>query len=335
MSRRAYLFVGLLTAALWQAPVARAHDARPAYLEIDQAGPERYEVLWRIPVLAGMRLPIRLRLPDEMRTVGQPTEQEYRDSVVERRVVHAVDGLAGRRVEFPGLETTITDVLVRVQRSDGAQTTTMVRPSQPWIEIPASRGRLAVGADYLRHGVAHILLGYDHLLFVFALCLIVPSRHVLLATITSFTVAHSLTLAVATLGVVRAPSAPVEASIALSILLLASEVLRLQRGEETLTRRCPWLVAFGFGLLHGFGFASALVDVGIPQSDVPLALFAFNVGVELGQVAFISAVLTALGLARRVRVLSGARPYARPAAAYTIGTLAAFWFFERLAGFFS
>lgn len=327
------LVLAVLATGLWQVPGARAHDARPAYLAIEQTGPGRYDVLWRTPVLSGMRLPVVLRFPDDVRSSGQPTEQQLRDSVVERRVVEARGGLAGKRIEFVGLETTITDVLVRVQQRDGSHTTTLVRPSQPWIEVPASRSAWAVAGDYLRHGVEHILLGYDHLLFVLALCLIVRSRRVLLATITAFTLAHSITLAAATLGMVHAPPAPVEAAIALSILLLACEILRLQRGEESLTRRWPWLVAFCFGLLHGFGFAGALLDIGLPAGDVPIALLAFNVGVELGQLGFILVALSALRLARAFGIPPGMRSHARPAAAYAIGTLAAFWFFERLTGF--
>jgi hydrogenase/urease accessory protein HupE len=192
---------------------------------------------------------------------------------------------------------------------------------------------VAVAGAYLAHGVEHILLGFDHLLFVLALILIVRSTRVLLWTITAFTLAHSITLALATLGVVRVPGPPVEATIALSILLLASEILRMQRGEPSLTARRPWLVAFCFGLLHGFGFAGALAGLGLPPGDIPLALFAFNVGVELGQLAFIAAVLVLMTLARRTGGLSGLERHALPVTARAIGVLAAFWFFERLAGF--
>jgi len=313
---------------------AYAHEVRPAYLEIMETTPGRYEVLWRTPVLSGMRLPIALKLPDPWHNVTAPAVRELSDSLVERRLIEADAGaLEGARIEFPGLQATITDVLVRVELLDGTRTTTLVRPSEPWLEIAAASGPLAVAGAYLAHGVEHILLGFDHLLFVLALILIVRSTRVLLMTITAFTIAHSITLALATLGVVRVPGPPVEAMIALSILLLASEILRMQRGEPSATARWPWLVAFSFGLLHGFGFAGALTAVGLPQGDVPLALFAFNVGVELGQLAFIAAVLAVLAPARRARVLPNLERHALPAAAYAIGILAAFWFFERLAGF--
>jgi hydrogenase/urease accessory protein HupE len=183
------------------------------------------------------------------------------------------------------------------------------------------------------HGVEHILFGFDHLLFVLALLLIVPSWRMLFWTITSFTLAHSITLSLATLGVVQVPGPPVEAAIALSILLLACEIVRSQRGQPSLTAQYPWVVAFSFGLLHGFGFAGALTDIGIPQGDIPLALFTFNVGVELGQLAFIAVVLTAVASARRIGAPIFVERHARVAVTYAIGILAGFWFIERVAGF--
>jgi hydrogenase/urease accessory protein HupE len=316
-------------------PVAFAHEARPAYLELTETAPARYTVTWRTPVLSGMRLPVSLKLPDDARTVGEPVVRELSDSRVERRVMELTGGLGGRRIDFVGLQGTITDVLVRVQTVGGGHSTTLVRPSRPWIEISVDPEPLAVAGAFVRHGMEHILLGYDHLLFVLALILIVRSRRVLLVTITAFTLAHSITLALATLGVVHVPGPPVEATIALSIVLLATEILRVRRGEESLTARWPWVVAFVFGLLHGFGFAGALSDIGLPQGDVPLALLAFNVGVELGQLAFIAVVLAALAWARRLALPQPIRRYAQPAGAYAIGSLAAFWLFERLARFWA
>jgi hydrogenase/urease accessory protein HupE len=326
--------LGLLLCALAPAPGAIAHESRPAYLQIEETTPGRYELLWRTPLLSGMWLPVALEPPAGARDVAEPTVRELPDSLVERRVIEAESGtLAGARVGFAGLEATITDVLVRVSLLDGTRSTHLVRPSRPWVEIAASQGPLAVAGAYLAHGVRHILFGFDHLLFVLALVLIVPSRRVLLVTITAFTLAHSITLALATLGLVRVPGPPVEAAIALSILLLAQEILRARQGRAGLTARWPWVVAFSFGLLHGFGFAGALSAVGLPQGDVPLALFAFNVGVELGQLAFLSVILAVLALARRIELPRAVRRHALPAGAYAIGILAAFWFFERLVGF--
>jgi hypothetical protein len=312
-----------------------AHEARPAYIEIRETTPGRYEIVWRTPLLSGNRLPVALRLPPDVRDVTQPAVRELSDSVVERRVIEAPGaGLAGRRIEFVGLQATITDVLVRLDLRDGAPSTTLVRPSQPWVEIAPAHGRFAIAGAYLRHGIEHILFGYDHLLFVLALMLVVRSPRILLATITAFTVAHSITLALATLGVVRVAGPPVEATIALSILLLAREIVSVQRGGEAgATTRWPWVVAFAFGLLHGFGFAGALADIGVAQGDVPLALLSFNVGVEIGQLAFIAFVLGLAGLARRVHATAALAHGAERAAPFAIGTLAAFWFFERLSGF--
>ncbi len=324
------MWLGLLALV----PSAWAHESRPAYLEINEKAPGRYSVLWRTPILSGMRLPVALKLPDDVRNVTEPTVQELTDSLMERRMIEAgTSGLAGKRIEFVGLQATITDVLVRMQMLDGTYSTTLVRPSKPWVEIAVSHGPLAVAGAFLKHGIEHILFGYDHLLFVFALILIVRSRRVLLVTITSFTIAHSITLALATIGAVHVPGPPVEAAIALSILLLACEITRLEHGQASLTARWPWAVAFSFGLLHGFGFASALMDIGLPRSDVPLALFSFNVGVELGQLVFIGVVFSVLTLAKRIRLASVIGHRALPAATYMIGILAAFWFFERLVGF--
>jgi len=320
------LTVGILTAPL------EAHESRPAYLEITEISSGRHALIWRTPVLAGMPLPVALRLPDTIRTVGEPIIQRLNDSLLERRIIETgADGLAGQRIEFLGLQATITDVLVRVEQLDGSRATLMVHPNQARVDIPAAQGMVAILATYALHGFDHILLGFDHLLFVLALILIVHVRRALIWTITAFTVAHSITLALATLRIIEVPSAPVEATIALSIVLLAYETFRIRRGDESATARWPWVVAFSFGLLHGFGFAGALARLGLPQGEIPLALFAFNVGVELGQLAFIAAVLSVIGLARRVHALDTIRKYSLPASAYGIGGLAAFWFFERVA----
>lgn len=314
---------------------ASAHDVRPAYLQIDEITPGRYAVLWRTPVLSGMPLPVAIELPDALRPVTEPAVRVLSDSLVERRLVEADAGaLAGARIGFPGLQATLTDVLVRVALLDGTRATTLVRPAQPWVEIGGASGTLSVLRAYTAHGVEHILLGFDHLLFVLALLLIVPTRRVLLWTITAFTLAHSITLALATLGVVRVPGPPVEAVIALSILLLAVEILHAQRGRPSLTARWPWLVAFAFGLLHGFGFAGALGALGLPRGDIPLALFGFNAGVELGQLAFVAGVLGVLRVARRATPPAAAGLALRTAS-YAIGILAASWFFERVWAFAS
>lgn len=313
---------------------AIAHDARPAYLEVRQTSPTRYDLLWRIPVTAGMPLPVMLRLPEGVQNVTEPSIRTLSDSLVERRVVEAPSGLSGQRIEFPGLQGTIADVLVRVQPLGGEMTTTLVRSSQPWVDIAApTGGAFAVFAAFVGHGVAHILFGYDHLLFVLALMLIVRNTRALVLTVTAFTVAHSITLALAALGVVHVPGPPVEAAIAFSIVLVSAEILRMRTGQPSLTANRPWLIAFCFGLLHGFGFAGALSEIGLPRSELPLALFGFNVGVELGQLAFIASVLALVAVARKVRALGPVADLGARWAPYAIGSLAAFWFVERVAAF--
>lgn len=327
----AFALCGLLAA-----PSAPAHEARPAYLEITETSAGRYDVLWRTPLLAGRRLPVALALPEELRDLVPPAERVLQDSVVERRMIDAGPrGLAGQRIDFPGLQVTITDVLVRVSNKDDTHWTALVKPGQPWIEMRERQGAFAITGAYVSQGVRHILLGFDHLLFVFALMLIVRNRWTLVKTITAFTVAHSITLALATLGVIHVPAPPVEATIALSILLLATEIARMSRGQPSLTSRFPWAVAFCFGLLHGLGFAGALSEIGLPQGAVPLALLSFNVGVELGQLAFVVAVLAMRAVLVRLPLPKSATQYAQPVAYYVIGTLSAFWFFERLSGFWA
>ncbi|OCP01830.1 MULTISPECIES: HupE/UreJ family protein [unclassified Ensifer] len=323
-----------LVVLLVLAATASAHEIRPAYLQIDQTGPNRYTVIWRTPMLSGMRLPVVLRFADNVRTVTGPAERSLPDSLVETRIIETTNGtLAGGRVEFVGLQATITDVLVRVRLSDGSVLTTMVRPAQPWVEVATQPGRLEVAKTFVTHGIEHILFGYDHLLFVLALVLLARDWRSLLLTVTAFTLAHSITLTLATLGFVHVPGPPVEAAIAFSILLLACEIVRIQRGQPSLTAQRPWLVAFAFGLLHGLGFAGALADLALPEGEIPLALLFFNIGVEIGQLLFITAVIAAVGLVRLLRYPPSVGRRALLAATYMIGTMAAFWFVERLAAF--
>jgi HupE / UreJ protein len=307
-----------------------AHEARPAYLEVKETAPGRYELLWRTPVLSGMRLPVVLEVPAGARNLKEPSVQELTDSLLERRSIDAgPKGLAGERIEFPGLQATITDVLVRVELADGRAWTTIVHPSRPWVEITAAQGKGAVVGSYVLHGIRHIAFGADHLLFVLGLLLIVKDRWMLIKTITAFTVAHSLTLAIATFGWAEAPVLPLNAAIALSIFFLGPEIVRSWRGETSFTIEHPWVVAFAFGLLHGFGFASALTSAGLPRADLPLALLGFNVGVEIGQLAFILLVLL---LERSFRILEIRWPrWVAALPGYAVGTLGAFWFIQRTA----
>jgi hydrogenase/urease accessory protein HupE len=317
-------------AVLLVVPAASAHEARPAYLELRETTPGRFSVLWRTPVLAGMRLPVVLKIADDVQNLNEPTVQELADSLVERRSIDAgPQGLAGKRIEFVGLQLTITDVLVRVEMLDGRTWTTIARPSQPWVEISASQTWWEVAGTYVMQGIRHILFGADHMLFVLGLLLIVTDRLMLLKTVTAFTIAHSVTLAIATLGYAEVPVLPLNAAIALSILFLGPEIVRSWRGETSFTIRRPWVVAFAFGLLHGFGFASALTEAGLPRSDLPLALLSFNIGVELGQLGFIALMLA---LENSFRVLEVRWPrWVQALPGYTVGSLGAYWTVQRLA----
>ena len=311
---------------------AAAHELQPGSLDVRQLTSERFEVIWRAPIYYGKPHPATLQLPEHWQTVGEPTVRQFSDSALHRRVVSVPDGaIEGGVIRFIGLEGTITDVFVRFAWLNGAESTAIARPSQPYVDIDGQRAAWQVAGDYTALGVDHILSGYDHLTFVLALLLIVSGTRRLLVTVTSFTLAHSITLAAATLGVMWVPGPPIEATISLSILFLASELIKVNRGQDSLTARYPWIVAFTFGLLHGFGFAGALNDIGLPQNEIALALLMFNVGVELGQLLFIAAALALLMALRKVRSQWPAWVYQVPA--YGIGGIAAFWFIDRVAGF--
>ncbi|MCF2513499.1 HupE/UreJ family protein [Sphingomonas sp. G124] len=326
---RLALWLGLLMAAT----AVQAHESRPAYLEINEVVPGRYSLLWRTPTNGGMPLPVRLQLPAGVRDLTPTAVRELSDSRVERRLIESPDGLAGKRIYFVGLQGTIADVLVRVQQANGIQSTVLVHPSNAWVDIPREQGAMAVASSYGLLGVEHILSGFDHLCFVLALIMIVGFNRRLFWTVTAFTLAHSITLALATLGVIHVPGPPVEATIALSIVFVASEIIQQQRGREGLASKQPWLVAFTFGLLHGLGFAGALAEIGLPPNAIPLALLFFNIGVEVGQLMFIAAVYAAM---RLLFALVPERIDLRRAAAVPavmIGGLASFWVIERVYNF--
>ena len=329
MNRFLDCLIALAAFVLLAVAVCTAHEARPAYLEIKETAPNQYSILWRTPVLAGMRLPVRLELPDDVKELREPKVEELADSLVERHWIDAgPNGLAGKRIDFVGLQVTITDAVIHVEMLDGRKWTTIAHPSQPWVEIAASQSWLGVVGTYIVQGIRHILFGADHMLFVLGLLLIVKDRWMLLKTVTAFTVAHSITLAIATLGYAEVPVVPLNAAIALSILFLGPEIVRSWRGETSFTIRHPWVVAFAFGLLHGFGFASALTSAGLPRHELPLALVSFNVGVELGQLAFIALVLA---LERSFRILEVRWPrWAEALPGYTVGSLGAFWTIQRI-----
>jgi len=304
-----------------------AHEARPGFLELRETGPETYSFLWKKPTGGEVEIQIAPVIPRDCRLATSDRQQLSPGAFVVRGTLTCPGGLAGKTIEIAGLEATITDVLVRLHHADGRLESHLLRPTTPSVTLGGvtTAGERALG--YVQLGVQHILLGVDHLLFVLGLMLIVSDRWTLVKTITSFTLAHSITLAIATLGYASAPLPPLNAAIALSILFLGPEVVRTWRGESSFTIRHPWVVAFAFGLLHGFGFASGLTSMGLPKAEIPLALLLFNVGVELGQVAF---VLLVILLERSFRTLEVRWPrFVEHFPGYAVGTLGAYWTIQR------
>lgn len=315
------------------ASAAAAHEVRPAYLELTETQPGRFEVLWKIPARGDATLAIQPRLPGSCQTLSPP-RLDLADGAGIRRwsVDCGAGGLEAGVLAIDGLSATFVDVLVRITDQRGATRSAVLRPGAPELALGAAEAAPAALA-YLGLGVEHILLGIDHLLFVLALLLLVEGRRRLVVTITAFTVAHSLTLAAATLGWVRVAQAPVEAVIALSIVFVACEIAHARQGRSGWTHRAPWTVAFSFGLLHGLGFAGALSEVGLPEQAIPLALLLFNLGVEAGQLLFVAAVLGVGALAARLPLR--APGWLGWAPAYGIGSVAALWTVERVMGSFS
>ena len=327
----ALLLVMLAALAAFATTPAAAHELQPGYLELRESAPERYEVLWKLPSLGGsdVRMPIAPVFPERCRQIGEARSSRAGTAWVFTARFDCKGGLAGQTIAIEGLEAFTTDVLVRVQHADGSVETHVLKPVQPSLTLRAAGEGQRGSAAYLYLGIEHILLGVDHLLFVLGLLLIVRDRWALVKTVTAFTVAHSITLAVATFGLARVSALPLNAAIALSILFLGPEIARTWRGQTSFTIRHPWVVAFAFGLLHGFGFASGLAQLGLPQSELPLALLLFNVGVEAGQLVF---VLLVLWLERAFRLLQIHWPtWVARLPGYLVGTLGAFWTLQRVA----
>ncbi len=310
---------------------ANAHEVRPGYLELRQTDTETFEVFWKVPARGKLKLGIHARLPEICTPISAVVSKKSGGAFMDRWTVTCPGGLSRETISIDGLSGTLTDVLARIERLDGTSQVTRLTPDTPSFIIEAAPKWQQIVGSYLGLGAEHILLGIDHLLFVLALLLLVKGWRQLIATVTAFTVAHSLTLAAATLGYVHVPQRPVEAVIALSIVFVAAEVVRLRKGQVSIAQRLPWAIAFTFGLLHGFGFSSALSEIGLPEQAIPLALLFFNIGVELGQLIFITGVL-AVGVFV-IRIVRPMPTWAPQLLAYVIGTVAAFWTIERVAGF--
>jgi len=293
-------------------------------------------VLWKVPARdETTTLSVVPIFPASARALTPVHSSYAAGTAVQRWRVEVDGGLADKAIAFSNLSAARIDVLVRLERADGSVQLGRVLPLDPRFVVTASPDAFEVVQTYTVLGIEHILTGFDHLLFVLALVILVKGVRRLIATVTAFTVAHSLTLVAATLGWVHVPGPPVEAAIALSIMFVAAEIVHSRQGMNGLTERFPWIVAFTFGLLHGFGFASALSEVGLPQTAIPVALLFFNVGVEIGQLLFIAFVFAAIALARQAL-----RRFAMPQPAwswrvspYAIGSVAAFWAIQRIVAF--
>lgn len=324
--------VAVILIGLFTSMPASADEIRPALLDIKEQGTGLFAVTWKVPMRGDKVLAITPRLPESLTLFGSPTIQEAPGARIEHATYKSSgEPLSGQSIAIDGLTATQTDVLLLVQLLDGASHSAILRPASPQFSIPLEASKLKVAGDYWRMGTVHILEGVDHLLFVLALLLIVTGFKQLLTAVTAFTVAHSITLALATMGVVHVPAAPTEAIIALSILFLATEIVHKHHGQFSLTEEYPWIVAFAFGLFHGLGFAGALSEIGLPQQEIPLALLMFNVGVETGQLMFIAAVLTLLALLRRLPVTLPQGAWRL--APYSIGSVAAYWVVQRVMSF--
>jgi hydrogenase/urease accessory protein HupE len=329
MIRRLWL-TALLLLALTAAPAA-AHEVRPALLMIAEHAAGDYDVTWKRPLVGDMGLRLSPHLSGGALEKPPTVEQVSPGFEIRRWQVRGGPPLDGQTLQVDGLAQTVTDVVVRVSTHDGRALDFVLRPSAPSVRLALSGPQGIAVPGYLRLGVEHILTGFDHLLFVLGLLLLVGPGWRLVKTVTAFTVAHSITLALAALGYQRLPSATIEALVALSILFVAVELARPAGGPQTLTRRSPWLIAFTFGLLHGMAFAGALAQIGLPPGAAPQALLLFNLGVEAGQLIFIGAVLALAALWRVMapRQAWMASPWLRRAPAYAIGGLSAWWLVER------
>ncbi len=307
-----------------------AHEIRPGFLQIEQIDDNSYTVYWKIPRLGDAIPKISIQFPQGFKAEELNRPNPTPGFVLYAYTMSSTVPLNGSTIGIDGLDKTLIDVLVNVNFLNGEKVSFILQPDNPFAEIPEKETIVNTIKTYLVLGVEHILLGIDHLLFVLALLLITPGFKNLLKTITAFTIAHSITLSLAALGYVNFPSAPVEAVIALSIVFLAVELVNNLNGRQTLTSRKPWIVAFSFGLLHGFGFAGALAAIGLPQQDIPLALAFFNVGVEIGQLIFVVAVL---GTIKLLSIYKKWPAYSKKIPAYAIGSIATFWMIQRVIAF--
>jgi len=317
------LLVLMLSIVTW------AHEIRPGYLEIKENADHSLQITWKQPMVGEYGFPLHPAISSGW-MVDSLASVSYTESYLIKRwkIPTGHISLDKQTISIAGLEKTITDVLVQVTLLNGVSFTYLIKPVEPFVKLNLSKPQPPPVRQYIQLGIYHIWSGFDHLLFVFGLLLLVKKRSRLIWTITAFTIAHSITLALATLQIIKVSASFTEAAIALSIAFLAVELVRHYKGVNGFAYYYPWLVSFLFGLLHGLGFASALQDVGLPQNNIPLALFLFNVGVEAGQLSFVFVMLLLMALIRRSIVRLPQWSYKLPA--YMIGTMAMYWIIERV-----
>ena len=323
------LLLVILAGLCWMiglSPIAAAHEVNPAFLELTETESGQFDVVWKQPIKDGRRLKLDPVFPEDCESSPIALEGAV-GAIVSRWTLSCA--LNEGEIRVDGLDRTLTDVFVQIHRIDGSVASVVLKPAAAAFELGEETSSAPLLA-YFRIGVDHIIFGYDHLLFVLGLCLLVRPAQLLL-TVTAFTVAHSITLGLSTLAGITLPGPPVESVIALSLILLAREAITLQRGGRSLTSQYPWAIAFGFGLIHGFGFAGALADIGLPKDQEIWALLLFNLGVEAGQVAFVIALaVLAAGL---TYVARNWLSRGKIAAAYLVGVSGTIWLVERVVAF--
>jgi hydrogenase/urease accessory protein HupE len=311
---------------LFTMPV-KADELRPGYLEFTQRTAQDWRLVWKAPMKGGITPATTPVLPNGCSQVGTVDRAVVSQSVVSTSQWRCTQPVAGQIIGLANMNSSQTDVLVRVAPLDQPVQALRLTAAGPRSEIKARPDGWQVARTYFVVGIEHIVFGYDHLLFVVALVLLLRGGWTVVKAVTAFTVAHSITLVSTTLGLWGLPQRPVESVIALSIIFLAVEIAKQVPGTTRLSERVPWVVAFLFGLLHGFGFAGALKEIGLPEDDVPTALLTFNLGVEIGQLAIVIATLALLMTGQRLAPWF-VRPAVR-AATFGIGITASFWFIER------
>lgn len=319
-----YILLFLLVPA-----ITSAHEIRPGYLEIKEVANHTLQITWKQPLLGEYGVPLHPSISTGWMVDSLATMSYTESYLIKRWTVPANHtSLDEQTITITGLEKTITDVLVQITMLNETSFTYLIKPIQPFVKLNLSKPQPPPVWQYIQLGMYHIWYGIDHLLFVLGLLLLVKKRSRLIWTITAFTIAHSITLALATLHIIKVSGSFTEAAIALSIVFIAVELLRYYKGINGFAYYYPWLVSFLFGLLHGLGFASALQDVGLPENNIPMALFLFNVGVEAGQLAFVFSMLLLIAAISRLEFKWPQWMYKFPA--YLIGILAMYWFIERV-----